>query len=81
MAWCGDVLSKQWIVIKFLSAENESVMNVRKRSEMCAVPLLLINALSVFGLHEFQVLRKAKQSSLTRVAIDTNFWKAKWMIW
>ena len=49
MAWCGDVLSKQWIVIKFLSAEKESVMNVHKRLEMCAVPILLIKTLSLWA--------------------------------
>jgi hypothetical protein len=74
MAWCGDVLSKQWIVIKILSAEKESVTNIHKRLEMCAVPML-IKALLVVGLHELQVLRKAKQSSLTRVAIANIFFE------
>jgi hypothetical protein len=69
------------IVIKFLSAEKESVMNVYKRLEMCAVPMLLIKALLVVGLHELHVLRKAKRGSLTRVAIATIFQNAKWVIW
>jgi hypothetical protein len=36
MAWCGVVPSKQWIVIKFLSAGKESAIYVHKRLEMCA---------------------------------------------
>ena len=39
-AWCDDVLSKQWIVIKFLSTEKGSVVKVHKRLEMCAVLML-----------------------------------------
>lgn len=35
--------------------------------------MLLIKALSVFGLHELQVLRKTTQSSVTRVALATGF--------
>jgi hypothetical protein len=31
--------------------------------------MLLIKALLVFGLHELQVLRKAKWNSLTRIAL------------
>ena len=81
VVWCCDVLSKQWIVITFLSAEKKSVMNVHKRLELCAVPVLLINALLLVGLYVLQVLRKAKRRSLTRVAITTIFWNAKWVIW
>lgn len=77
MAWCGDVLCKQWIVIEFLSAEKESEMNVHKRLEMCAVSMLLIKTLLDAGLQELQVLRKAKRGSLTRVAIATIFWNTK----
>jgi len=40
---------------------------------MYNVSMLLIKALSVFGLHELQVLRKTKGSSVTGVALATVF--------
>ena len=56
-------------------------MNVHKRLEMCTVSMLLIKALLVVGLHELQVLRKARRISVTRVAIATILWNAGWVIW
>jgi hypothetical protein len=68
MVWYGDVHFKQRAVTEFLVAEKESVMNMHKGLKNYTVSMLLIKALLVVVLHELQVLRKTKRSSVTRVA-------------
>jgi hypothetical protein len=68
MAWCGDVRLKQRAVIEFLVAEKESVTNIYRRLTSTET-MLVIKALLVVGLPELRVLRKAKRSSVTRLAL------------
>jgi hypothetical protein len=69
MAWCCDVRLKQRAVTEFLVAENQSVTNIHRRLKMYMETVLLIKGLSVVGLHELRVLREAKRSSVTRLAL------------
>jgi hypothetical protein len=46
-------------------------MDIHKRLKMYTVPVLLIKALLVIGIHELQVLRKAKRSAVTRVSLGS----------
>jgi len=50
-------------------AAKESVAHTHKRVEMCTVSKLVTKAPFVVGLHELQVLRKAKRSSVIRLAV------------
>jgi len=69
MAWYGNVRFKQRVITEFLVTEKELVTNIHKRLKVYTASTLLIKALLVFGLHELQVLRKAKWNSLTRNAL------------
>jgi uncharacterized protein YunC (DUF1805 family) len=65
--WCDMVMCvfKEWAVTEFLVVEKELGTNCHKRFKMYAMSELLIKAVSVVGLHELQVLRKGKWSSVT----------------
>lgn len=80
MVWYGDVHSKQFAVIKFFSGteviSNEHTQMVKK----CMLLTLLINALLVIGLHKSQILKKAKQSSVTHMVLVTVFRNAEGVI-
>ena len=47
-------------------------MNIHKRLKMYTVPVLLIKALLVIGIHELQIIRKAKRSAVTRVSLASS---------
>jgi hypothetical protein len=55
--------------IEFPVAKEESVVSIHRWLKMCMVSVLLIKALLVVGLHEFQVLRKTKKSLVTHVTL------------
>jgi hypothetical protein len=69
MAWCGDVHLKQQAIVEFLVTEKESVTNIHRQLKMYMETMLLIKTPFVTGLHKLQVLRKAKRSSVTRLAL------------
>jgi hypothetical protein len=68
MAWYGDTCLKQGAVIQFLVADKELVTNIHRRLKMYMETVLLIKALLV-GIHKLRVLRKAKWSSVTFLAL------------
>jgi hypothetical protein len=78
MVWYGDVHLKQQAVIEFLVVEKESVTNIHRRLKMYTETVLLIEALLVIRLRELRVLRKAKRSSVTRLALAGQQQQSLW---
>jgi hypothetical protein len=69
MVWYNDVHFIEWDVITFLVAEKESAMNIHKQLRKVYGVNTVDKALLVTGLHTLQVLRKAKQSSVTCITL------------
>jgi hypothetical protein len=69
MVWYGDVPFKQWAVTELLVAGKETVTNIQKRLKICTVSVLFIKALLVFGLHQLQVPRKARWTSVMPITL------------
>lgn len=62
----GDMGFKQWVVIEIFVAGKKLITNIHKQlKKICTTSMLLITTLLVNRLHELQVLRKAKQRSVS----------------
>jgi len=78
----GDVRCKRtgrcWITCDRDGISNEYWQAVKKTYNMS---VLLITALSVFGIHELQILRRTKGNPVTVVALATVFGLRKGWFW
>jgi hypothetical protein len=69
MAWFGDLCLKQRAVIEFVVAEKESITNIHRRLKNVYGDNAVDKSTLIAGLHGLRVLRKAKRSSGTRLAL------------